>query len=166
MKSTLTQLWVRLYNLPLEYWHEEVFVGIARLVGNPLKIDGMSMHGEVGHFARILIEIDMSQPLQSSVMVDREEASFFVDLSYENIPLFCSDCQMVGYSTSKCRAAKSKGDNEPAKAVVGEDTVDGKKKSDNAKSGRATKEWVVRTFGETNKAALDLLCLPLMLSQF
>ncbi|KAH6770218.1 hypothetical protein C2S52_015021 [Perilla frutescens var. hirtella] len=86
INSTLVHVWVHMYNLPIKYWHAEMLVGIARSVGTPLKIDGNSMHGTVGHYARVLIEVDMAQILQSSVMIDCGDASLFIDFHYGDLP--------------------------------------------------------------------------------
>ncbi|KAH6777478.1 hypothetical protein C2S51_008790 [Perilla frutescens var. frutescens] len=160
IKSTIAQIWVRIYNLPIEYWHEEVFVGIVRSVGTPLKIDGNSLHGPVGHFARILIEVDMASVLQTSVMIDRGEASFFIDLYYENVPLFCSARQVVGHATSKCQFAKgvNKGVQESSakegvhKSVYGNSGEANKRRKGEEiqKVGLSTNEWVVKSFGDGN----------------
>ncbi|KAH6805004.1 hypothetical protein C2S51_029835 [Perilla frutescens var. frutescens] len=106
IQSSLAQVWVRVYSLLFEYWHNEVLMGIARAIGTPLKIDGNTVHGTVGHFARILVEIEMSMQPQNSVMIDRGDASFFVDLDFENLPPFCGACQVVGHVLSKCRKVK------------------------------------------------------------
>lgn len=46
-------------------------MGIARAVGTPIKIDGNSLNGMFGHFARVLVEIDLSVPLQEQVMLEQ-----------------------------------------------------------------------------------------------
>ncbi|XP_057811258.1 uncharacterized protein LOC131025481 [Salvia miltiorrhiza] len=70
--SSLAQVWVRVYYLPVEFWHPEVLSGIGRWLGQPLKIDGTSIDDEVAHFARILVEIDLSQPLPEFMTIDGE----------------------------------------------------------------------------------------------
>ncbi|KAH6776381.1 hypothetical protein C2S52_013942 [Perilla frutescens var. hirtella] len=144
-----------MYNLPIEYWHEEILVEIARSVRTPLKIDGNSMHGFVGHYAMVLIEIDMVQQLQSSVMINRGVVSFFIDLHYKSLPLFCNECQMVGHSLSKCRKHRSMSQNETSKAEAVHRTIvevfvaASKNQGDvPSKKGQSTKEWVIKDFGE------------------
>ncbi|KAH6800556.1 hypothetical protein C2S52_001020 [Perilla frutescens var. hirtella] len=120
----------------------EILVGIAKSVGTPLKFDGNTLHGMVGYYDRILIEIDMLHTLQSSVMIDRGDTSFFVDLHYESLPLFCNECKIVGHSTSKCRklnASATDNDLEGAGVLL---TGEGTKKGELPKS---TKDWVAKS---------------------
>jgi hypothetical protein len=51
-----------------------------------------------GKFARVLIDIDLMQPLMYKLLVGRKGFAFFVDLEYEHIPAFCSECKMIGHS--------------------------------------------------------------------
>ncbi|XP_057791105.1 uncharacterized protein LOC131008230 [Salvia miltiorrhiza] len=120
--SALAQVWVRIYYLPIELWHPEVISAIGRYLGSPLKIDASSAVGEVGHYARVLIEIDMSLPLREYVMIDEDDSSLYVEFSYENLPAFCTVCKITGHSIDKCRRARdraehvnAKGKNDPPK---------------------------------------------------
>ncbi|KAH6824154.1 hypothetical protein C2S53_000591 [Perilla frutescens var. hirtella] len=135
----------------------------SQSVGTPMKIDRNSMHGVVGHYTRVLIEIDMLLQLQSSVMIDRGDASFFVDLHYESLPLFRSECQMVGHSTSKCRNARAQGQKESSKAEAvhgsSEELSEVNKKWDApSRNVPSTKEWVAKVFGDggSRKEALKV----------
>jgi hypothetical protein len=38
------------------------------------------------------------QPLRYKLLVGRKGFAFFVDLEYEHIPAFCSECKMIGHS--------------------------------------------------------------------
>ncbi|XP_057774768.1 uncharacterized protein LOC130993748 [Salvia miltiorrhiza] len=104
--SSLSQVWMRIYYLPHEIWHPEVISGIARSVGSPIKIDGSTFLGSVGHFARVLMEIDMTKEIIYSLRVNRGSASFDIEFVYENLPYFCGVCRKVGHSSDKCRNNK------------------------------------------------------------
>lgn len=56
-----------------------------------------------GHFARILIEIDLTKELRDRIMVEREDFAFYVDLEYERLPQFCSHCHSIGHSIANCK---------------------------------------------------------------
>ncbi|XP_057791060.1 uncharacterized protein LOC131008184 [Salvia miltiorrhiza] len=109
--SSLVQVWVRIYYLPIELWHPEVISTIGRYLGSPLKIDASSAVGEVGHYARVIIEIDMSLPLREYVMIDEDDSSLYVEFSYENLPAYCNRCKITGHSTDKCRRTKASLEN-------------------------------------------------------
>ena len=44
-KSTTTQIWVRFYKLPWEYWHHLILTDIAKGIGTPLRIDNNTLNG-------------------------------------------------------------------------------------------------------------------------
>lgn len=56
---TTAQVWVRLYNLPLEYTQPQNIFNVARGVGLPLKINPKILNMTVRIYARVLVEIDL-----------------------------------------------------------------------------------------------------------
>ncbi|XP_057785431.1 uncharacterized protein LOC131002938 [Salvia miltiorrhiza] len=110
--AALSQVWMRIYYLPHEIWHPEVISGIARSVGSPIKIDGSTFLGSVGHFARVLMEIDMTKEITYSLKVNRGSTSFDIEFVYENLPYFCGICRKVGHSSDKCRNNKDQKVNQ------------------------------------------------------
>jgi hypothetical protein len=56
-----------------------------------------------GQFARVLVDIDISQPLRNKVLVERKGFAFFVEIDYENVPDFCHACQVLGHHVDNCR---------------------------------------------------------------
>lgn len=63
LSTSITQFWIRIYELSIEYWYSSVILGIARAIGVPLKIDERSLNGSLGHFVRVLVEVDLNLPL-------------------------------------------------------------------------------------------------------
>lgn len=41
-----------------------------------------------GQYARVLVDIDLTQTLRYSLLVERKGFAFYVDLEYENLPDF------------------------------------------------------------------------------
>lgn len=70
-------------------------MGIARAVGTPLRIDQNSLNGSFGHYVRVLVEIDLSGPIQEHVMLERPGHCAFVSIVYERLPYFCPNCNIV-----------------------------------------------------------------------
>jgi len=52
-----TQVWIRLWELPQEYWMERTLYEIAGAVGTQLLIDNVTRNRLYGHYARLLIWI-------------------------------------------------------------------------------------------------------------
>ncbi|XP_057771048.1 uncharacterized protein LOC130990832 [Salvia miltiorrhiza] len=112
--SALSQVWLRIYYLPHEYWHPEVIIGIARYVGLPIKLDGFAFAGHVGHFARVLVDMDVSKPIPETLTVDKGTRSFEVEFVYENLPHFCGYCKLAGHNIAQCRRKKQQDNNTEA----------------------------------------------------
>jgi hypothetical protein len=84
-------------------------------VGTPLCTDAVTSKPAIertfGHFARVLVDMDLSKELKYKVLVERKGYAFFVELGYDNLPAFCSYCKMTGHSLDKCRKIAEKNDN-------------------------------------------------------
>lgn len=132
-RSSTAQIWVRIYELSWEYWDPQIITGIARAVGTPLKIDGNSLDGMFGHYARVLVEVDLSSSLEETVLLERQGHCAFVSISYERLPEYCSHCSIIGHSVNNCRRNKS---SDKDKEDVGS------RKTDRSRSrGRSSKVY-------------------------
>jgi len=72
-----------------------------------------------GQYVRILVDMDVSQPLRNKILVERKGFTFFVELSYENLPDYCTHCNRIGHYIDICKNVR-KDENieqgkEPAK---------------------------------------------------
>jgi len=102
-KQTHVSLWIRLVELPQEYWRERTLKEIASAVGTPIDIDGTTRNRTFGHYARILVDIDLSKKAYDEVLVERDRYAFMVEIQYERRPLFCHHCYSIGHNISTCR---------------------------------------------------------------
>lgn len=109
-KSSNTQLWVRFYKLPWEYWHPHILTSIASGLGVPLKIDNATINGEFGHYARVLIDVDLSSKLPENLLIERIGKIFFIDIVYENMPSFCNLCSNIGHVPHNCSLGRQRND--------------------------------------------------------
>jgi len=50
-----------------------------------------------GHYARVLIDLNLNDTLCHRILVERTGYAFFVDVEYENLPDFCSYCKCTGH---------------------------------------------------------------------
>ncbi|CAN1172048.1 hypothetical protein LINPERHAP1_LOCUS22606, partial [Linum perenne] len=73
----------------------------GNLIGKTVKIDFNMQRAERGKFARITVEIDLSEPLPPVVMLDGATQL----LEYENIPTLCFSCRMIGHDLRLCPLA-------------------------------------------------------------
>ncbi|XP_058746952.1 uncharacterized protein LOC131619931 [Vicia villosa] len=117
--NTTAQVWVRFFGLSQEYWRPRILFAIASCVGTPICIDAASakprMDRTFGHFVRVLIDMDLSSPLNHNVLVEREGFAFFADIEYENLPEFCSHCKKQGHSVHDCKLLRKHDNNSTSK---------------------------------------------------
>jgi hypothetical protein len=106
-KNTTAQVWVRLYGLSQEYWRPKILCTIASSIGTPICTDAIAakpmFERTFGHYARVLVDMDLSQPLRNKVLVERKGFAFFVEFDYENLPDFCNHCNMIGHNLENCK---------------------------------------------------------------
>ncbi|CAN1729268.1 hypothetical protein LINPERHAP1_LOCUS551 [Linum perenne] len=90
--------WVRFPHLPIHFYHVEVLTSLGNLVGKTIKIDFNTQRAERGKFARIAIELDLSEPLPPVVLLDGAHQI----VEYENLPTLCFECGRVGHDSTSC----------------------------------------------------------------
>lgn len=102
-KLTTTQVWVRLYGLNWVLWHLQILSNIAHSIRVPLRFDYHIVNGYAEHFVRILVDVDLANPLTNYVVLDVDGVDIEVELHYEKLPMFCTTCKNIGHGLSTCR---------------------------------------------------------------
>ena len=67
--SSSVAVWVRLLELPVEFYEPTILKKIGSTIGLVLRIDSHTINGERGRFARICIQINMEKPLIKIVKI-------------------------------------------------------------------------------------------------
>ncbi|CAN1128360.1 hypothetical protein LINPERHAP2_LOCUS4583 [Linum perenne] len=67
-ESTLLTLrvWIRLPGIPLEYVDYGILSRIGNQIGKTVRIDHTTLDGSRGNFARLCMEVDLSNPFSRS----------------------------------------------------------------------------------------------------
>lgn len=94
IESTLIA-WVRLPNVPMHYWDPNCLEDVVAPIGKFIRLDGATLLGTQGLFARICVELDLRVPLKRSIVIhvegeDDERVRTFV--SYEGLFAVCFQC--------------------------------------------------------------------------
>lgn len=105
-KQTNAQVWVRIYELSMEYWKPDFLYDIAKGIGTPLRIDKKTLDKELGLYARILVDVDFAKEIPEQILIQRKDFEFFVYIEYERCPSFCKQCGVVGHELSQCRSMR------------------------------------------------------------
>ncbi|XP_019450653.1 PREDICTED: uncharacterized protein LOC109352923 [Lupinus angustifolius] len=116
-KLSHSQCWVRILGLPQEYWSAKILFSIAGGLGTPISLDDATSNRSFGHFARVLVDIDLKSHLHNQILVEREDFAFFVYIEFENLPDFCLRCNSIGHLASTCRKNNMEGEGVNPKPV-------------------------------------------------
>ena len=100
-------IWVRFYNIPLEYWTSTCLGHIASTIGIPLHLDPLIENQTKLSFARIYVEVGVDCEFPKSVLLDRGNGSYStIRIEYPWAPQCCSECKLFGHNLLNCQAKK------------------------------------------------------------
>lgn len=101
-ESPIIPVWVRLPELPLYLFNKKSLCVIAKILGNPIKVDDYTADAYRGAFARLCVEINVLEPPIKKIWVGWGDHSQEIDVIYEKFPSYCPDCKMLGHATEVC----------------------------------------------------------------
>lgn len=87
-KSTNSQIWIRIQELSWDYWHAKILTEIAHTIITSLKFDPSTISAEFGHFARVLIDIDLSKLPLELLLFNHKGLKFYIYFEYVICLLF------------------------------------------------------------------------------
>lgn len=108
-------VWVQLYSLPLHFWHIKVLEGIDNALGKFLKVDNERLSKDIYTFARICMEVDLSEGLPGHILLLHNKKQWPQPLDYENTAFRCRICHQTSHLQSACPQNKKdrKGRQQP-----------------------------------------------------
>ncbi|KAJ1382310.1 Zinc knuckle CX2CX4HX4C [Sesbania bispinosa] len=93
---------VQLWGLPAHCKTSKMGFRIGSSIGN-VKASDVFESKERGSFVKILVDIDVEQPLKAGVNVgSKKDGIYWVDFQYEKLPQFCYACGMLGHNKDFC----------------------------------------------------------------
>ena len=108
IQLTSLPIWVKFYNIPLEYWTNTCLGYIASVVGKPLHMDSLTENRTKLSFARICIEIDLSSKFPKTTRLNLGNGKYTtIRIEYPWVPHNCSHCQVFGHKISQCPVSKA-----------------------------------------------------------
>ncbi|XP_058763744.1 uncharacterized protein LOC131637172 [Vicia villosa] len=159
-------IWIKLPSLPLPLWGVQSLGKIGSTVGNPLFINECTVGKLRVSYARLLVEVDVTQKLCEEVTIKDHEGKIRQQkVEYEWRPKFCERCQRVGHVCSTERKlavrtwqlkTKKSDEQETTSQSEQEDGHDAKEKTkkDNAEQspkGESTRDIAEQTLQEKKK---------------
>ena len=127
MKEDLKSVpvWIQL-KLNLKYWGEKALYKIVEQIGKPIQRDEATKNCDKVQFARVLVEVSLSEKLLNYVEFRNEYGDKMeVEVKYEWRPVICKACQCVGHEAEQCRVKKKQvwRAKEPMKSDVRTEVV-------------------------------------------
>ncbi|KAM0874572.1 hypothetical protein ACQ4PT_037340 [Festuca glaucescens] len=102
------KVWARIINLPFGYMHKRLGATIAGSIGigeSVPEVDCDDTRRCWGRYMRVRVEVDVDKPLMRGVTVysQRRRATDWFEVQYENLPLYCFSCGIIGHSSIECQ---------------------------------------------------------------
>ncbi|XP_026435133.1 uncharacterized protein LOC113332846 [Papaver somniferum] len=119
----LDQVWVRIYDLGFEYWRSKNLFEIASAFGDPLYIDNATLTRRFGLYAQVMVEVYLSKPPLTEVLVKRKDYEFFASVAYEKFPHYCAFFKTIRQTQNEYKkkiskeASSDKGERHQKKQV-------------------------------------------------
>ncbi|XP_028058653.1 uncharacterized protein LOC114262494 [Camellia sinensis] len=107
-KEALTEIpvWVKFYNVPMEFWSTDGLSRIASAIGVPRFMDQLTSFGTRVSFARVCVDIKAESPLPDSFFIQCEGVKVEIRVEYQGVPVSCSHCGVFGHETKACVSAQ------------------------------------------------------------
>ena len=97
-KISTMAVWIRLEQLPIEYYHPEFLKHVGNKLGKLLKIDTVTSAAMRGRFAKLYVQVNTAYPLPKRVKI----RAFWQDIVYKNLPMLYYRCGCLGHRESHC----------------------------------------------------------------
>ncbi|XP_019262495.1 PREDICTED: uncharacterized protein LOC109240323 [Nicotiana attenuata] len=141
---TNVPVWVTFPRLPIQYWTGENLGRIASSIGKPICTDKLTAQEARISYARMLIEMDISQALPEDVLIETSNGELRQQqLKYDWHPSFCQDCLSIRFNTGECK-------NQKGEKKEGKGQQEGKKQGK-----KVITKWIAKAREETqNKVTI------------
>ncbi|XP_019267285.1 PREDICTED: uncharacterized protein LOC109244618 [Nicotiana attenuata] len=97
-------LWVKLPNLPINWWSMTALSKIGSALGNPICADECTTGAVRISYARLLVEMDITKPLARQVKLqDPKGKEMMQEVEYDWEPKYCSKCLKIDHDCAENR---------------------------------------------------------------
>lgn len=98
-KETKSVIWIRLPELPMEFYDHSILAHIGQKLGKLVKTDVCTSKTLRGRYARICVEIDIGTLIRKHILIGQHK-QFLV---YEGQDILCLTCGVLGPTSHMCK---------------------------------------------------------------
>lgn len=91
-------VWIRLLELPIEYYDPIVLRKIGEAIDLVLRIDAHTTNGARGRFTRLCVQVNLDKPLIKTVKIGRLAQIVL----YEGLSILCFECGRIEHRKETC----------------------------------------------------------------
>ena len=91
-------VWIRLPELPIEFYEPSTLLKIGKAIGPVLRIDANTVNGVRGRFARLCVQVNLDKPLLRKIYLGKLEQY----VQYKGINTLCFSCDRIGHKRESC----------------------------------------------------------------
>ena len=153
-------VWIRLPELPMEFYEPSALKKIGRAIGPVLRIDSHTASWERGRFARLCVQVNLDKPLVRKIFIGKLEQCVL----YEGINALCFSCGRIGHKLEACpyivreqNKDQSKDQHEVHNESSDTQEEGGLKDKGKEKSQEDYGEWMVVTRKKVSNKAKPML---------
>jgi hypothetical protein len=96
-------VWIKLHNLPIEFWNNTCLSYVASGVGKPLCADFVTEEQLRLGFARVLVEVNIDSDFPKEIeIVGADGSRVAVGIEYPWLPVKCKKCKAFGHLAHTC----------------------------------------------------------------
>ncbi|GAV72222.1 DUF4283 domain-containing protein [Cephalotus follicularis] len=96
-------VWVKLMNIPLEFWTPSGLSHLASVLGKPMHMDSATGSRQIINFARVCVEIEASNKFLGYIRARRSNGVVVdVKVEYSWKSVVCDYCKVFDHSTRVC----------------------------------------------------------------
>ncbi|KAH0642619.1 hypothetical protein KY285_033493 [Solanum tuberosum] len=112
-KETYSSIWIRLPELPTEYYDHTILAKIGNKLGKLVKTDVCTSATLRERYARICIKVPVEHPVRSHIPIGNLKQKII----YEGDGILCLSCGRVGHTTIACSYTKQAKQNKESSAT-------------------------------------------------
>ncbi|XP_042041272.1 uncharacterized protein LOC121786711 [Salvia splendens] len=101
-ESPIVAVWCKLIGIPIHLYEQSALLAIGKLLGKPIQADHATINQNRLTFARICLEIDISQPPSEEIILNILGKDTRYKVVWDRIPTYCIECKHVGHVQEEC----------------------------------------------------------------